>query len=114
MSITWADVTVIAPALSSASAQLQTKILAIVGRQVDVDVWGEFSDDGQLYLAAHLGTITSSGGVQAEWLTSESVGPLSRSYAMPPGIMGKLSTTRFGVEYERLLKIAAAPGVVVP
>lgn len=112
MSITWADVVAIAPNLSVIQSTSATAIaiLAAVDRQIDDSVWNEFADDGRRYLAAHLASIRDDEGL----VTSETIGAMSRSYAMPPGIMGSLALSTFGAEYLRLLSIAVGvPGIVV-
>lgn len=117
MAFTWAaDVVPIAPNLATAPAATQTLVLAIVDRQIDVGVWGAFADDGRRYLAAHLGTLAITGGAGAAGpVTSESLGAMSRSYASLTGnIDPTLATTRFGVEYFRLLRIAVGIAAVVP
>lgn len=116
MAITWAgNVAVIAPELATAPVALQTLILAVVDRQVDGDAWGDFVDDGKMYLAAHLGTISTGGaaaGVGA--ITSESLGAMSRSYGLPATVEGELATTKYGLMYKHLLKVALCPAALVP
>lgn len=116
MSISWSDVTDIAPDLEDAPAGLRTKILRQVDYQIDDTVWGDLSDDGRIYLAAHLGTLwfTQAGAVSAAGpVSSESIGPMSRSYAVPSNSSGDddsgLSLTRFGLEYKRLRALRAFP-----
>lgn len=113
MSITWAaNVAVIAPELASVAAAQQTLILATVERIIDGDVWGDFADDGRTYLAAHLGTVSSSGS-GAGPVTEESIGPFRRSYASPTDESG-LGTTKYGVFYLQLLRMAVAVPAMVP
>lgn len=109
MAITWSDVTAIAPELSTVPVATQTAILAIVQRQVDDDAWGEFADDGRRYLAAHLASIRGNEGL----VTSESLGAMSRSYALPPGILGSLALSTYGAEYKRLTDLACAVPAIV-
>ena len=112
MSITWADVEALDDSLATTPASTQTLILAITSRQIDVDAWGEFADDGQLFLAAHLGRLYAS-GAGAGPIQSETLGPMSRSYANLSQTSGELSTTKWGLEYMRLLRIAVGPGALV-
>jgi hypothetical protein len=116
VSITWADVVAYpAPELSTLATASQTAILAIVDRQIDVDAWGEFADDGRRLLAAHLGTLTRSGaGGAAGPVTSETLGAMSRSYASMTTDAGLLGTTKYGAEYLRLMRIAVGVAVLVP
>jgi hypothetical protein len=113
MSIAWADVTAIAPELTSTAVATatQTIILAMVNeRMVDGDAWGDYADDGRRYLAAHMATV-SGAGAGAGAVTSESIGPLSRSYA---AVDGDLGTTKYGVFYRTLLRVAVGPAVLIP
>jgi len=110
MAITWTDVVGIAPELVSVETATQTAILAVVSRQIDGDAWGEFADDGAKYLAAHLASIRGNEGL----VTTETLGQMSRSYALPPGIMGSLALSTYGAEYKRLIDIAVGvPGIIV-
>lgn len=107
--IAWSDVTAIAPNLSVVPVATQNAILLVVDRQVDSDAWGVYAADGQAYLAAHLAYIRDDEGL----VTSETLGQMSRSYAMPPGIKGSLALSTFGAEYLRLMYLANGfPGIV--
>jgi len=108
--ITWQDVVNIAPALTASAIPtgMQAALLTRVQTEVDDDAWGEYADFGRAYLAAHLATIRFNTGA----ITSESVGPLSRSYAMLPITQSLLATTMFGMEYLRLLRLAVGPCVL--
>lgn len=111
MAITWADVVAVAPPMSSAATATQTAILAIVAIQVDDDAWGEYADIGRCYLAAHLASIRNNTGL----VTAETLGPMSRSYGMPGSLTNTfLSTSVYGVEYLRLLRLAVGPAVFCP
>lgn len=110
MAVSWTDVVAIAPELSTVPTASQTKFLDIATRQVDTDAWGDFADDGITYLAAHLASIRSNSGL----VTSETLGPMSRGYANPPGIMGSLALSTYGAEYVRLLRLAVGPAAFVP
>lgn len=114
MSIAWGDVTAVASELSSLAAASQTYILDLVNnRMVDDDAWGEYADDGRAYLAAHLGTIANGGGSGSGAVTSETIGPLSRSYATPSDD-GDLATTKYGRFYMTLMRMAIALPALVP
>lgn len=99
--------------MANAPAGLQTLILAIVDRQIDDSAWGSFADDGRRYLAAHLGSLSYPGTIAPGGVTSESVGPFSRSNAMSPAAKSNLGTTSYGVMYLHLLGVAVGPGVLV-
>lgn len=105
MSVTWSQVQEIAPELTSSVVPLatQTLLLAMVDAQIDDDEWGTFADYGRRYLAAHLGAQYASGGSVGGQVASETLGPMSRSYTLPAGVQGALSTTKYGIEYQRLL-----------
>lgn len=83
--ITWADVTAIAPEVTSVSLAAQADILAYVNTEFNAAEWG--GEDsirlrlGRIYLAAHFGVTTTQGGGGAGPVVSESAGGLSRSYA---------------------------------
>lgn len=113
MSISWTDVSNLDASLATVAIGTQTLILSIVDRQVDADAWGTFVDDGKLFLAAHFGRLYGQGGAAGP-VTSETLGPMSRSYGMPVGITGALATTKWGIEYERLMRIALGVASFVP
>jgi hypothetical protein len=106
VAIAWADVLAIAPELTTANVPVatQTVLLAVAERQIDDEAWGDFADDGRRYLTAHLGALYM-GGSAGGAVQSESVGPMSRSYMMPVGIRGALSTTKYGVFYLHLISL---------
>lgn len=106
MAVTWADVVIVAPALSTLDVPSQNFFLTESLRQIDSDVWGEYATVGQIYLAAHMATLTLGAGSGP--ITSETLGQMSRSYAVPLWLKSSLALTRFGAEYDRLLNIAVA------
>lgn len=115
MSIAWSDVEAIAPELSSVAAASQTAILAIVNRQISDTQWGALADDGRRFLAAHYGTLNLSENGGSAMVTSETLGPMSRTYAVSSSSSTSgTSTTGWGREYERLLKIAVPRFLVTP
>ena len=102
VTITWADVTAIAPELSTASAGTQAACLAAVVEEIDPDTWGTRANRGAAYLAAHLATLANTQGAGAAF--SQRVGPLAEHRAMPHAGLGlSLSLTSYGAEYDRLL-----------
>lgn len=116
MSITWADVQVIAPELTNSAVPTGTQavLLAMVDRQIDDDAWLDLADDGRRYLAAHLGTVyvTTSGGAAASVgaVTHEAVGPMSRTYASSStngtaNVDPLLGTTRYGLWYLHMIRL---------
>lgn len=110
MSIVWADVTAIAPELSTVAAAGQTAILGQVNDEEIKDAtWPSVAkaNRARRYLAAHLATLTLSarGGVGP--IQSESVGNVSRSYAVSVSEgSNNLDGTAYGKEYRRLVRLS--------
>ncbi len=107
MSIVWSQVQEIAPELTDTTVPLPTQaiLLQIVDLQLEDEAWGDLADIGRRYLAAHLGSLYASGGSAGGYVTSESLGPMSRSYGLPTGVQGALATTKYGIEYQRLIQL---------
>jgi hypothetical protein len=126
MSITWADVQVIAPELSNTAVPTGTQavLLAMVDRQIDDTAWDDLADDGRRYLAAHLGTVyvTTSGGGAASVgsVQSETVGPMSRTYvsssnsSTTSSVDALLGTTRYGLWYLHMIRLLPCSMGFVP
>lgn len=116
MSIAWTDVQAIAPELTSTvvPTATQTVLLAVVDRQIDDDAWLDLADDGRRYLAAHLGSLYANGSTSGGSVTSESLGPMSRSYGLPAGVEGALATTKYGVFYLHLISLLPSAMGFVP
>ena len=110
--ITWGDVEAIAPELSSVANATQSAILAIVGRQVAAEQWGDLVDDGQKYLAAHIGTLSRRSG--AGPVTGEQLGQMSRQYASTFLLKSLLGQTSYGLEYLRMIRLLPTSIGVVP
>lgn len=110
MAVTWAQVVAIEPLAANVDDVAQELFLATAGLLVDVDEWGGLYDQGVLYMAAHLGLLSSwslagAGGASGP-VTSESLGPMSRSYAnlfQASASDGVLGTTKWGKIYLMLL-----------
>lgn len=102
MAIVWTDVTAAAPALSAVSSTAQTQILAAVALQVGPNQWGALQTDGQLALARHLGAVALQPVSGAGPVISETVGPVSRSFANLAQTSAGLESTPWGREYARL------------
>jgi hypothetical protein len=101
MTISWPNVTAIAPELSAAPAEMQLALLAMVNRRCPAVIWGTEDDTGRTYLAAHLATLGLRRGAGGP-VTSQGAGPVNQSYGLLMKV-GPLSTTAYGQEYERLL-----------
>ena len=109
--ITWADVVKIAPALSVVPVPTQDLILAFCVLQLSADTWGTKYDMGLTYLAAHLGTLwlaaQSGGGAVAGLVRSETVGQVSRTWAVPAELDpsgSDLDLTTYGQIFKRLIR----------
>lgn len=97
--ITWADVTAVAPELATVPVGVQTALLAMVGVMLpNPNALGTQYDAACTWLAAHLGTISQrkSGNIAGP-ISSESVGGVSRSYAVPAmDSVSDYSSTSYG------------------
>lgn len=105
MAISWTDVVAIAPHLSSTPVATQNAVLAMATRWVSDVSWGVHADDGRTYLAAHLASSSVSGN-QAGPILSETLGPMSRSYAgagLPPGVKGSLALSTYGATFKWMM-----------
>jgi hypothetical protein len=108
VAITWADVTAIAPELSTVANGSQTAILADVALLLNASALGSKFDMASKYLAAHLGTVASRPGGEGGPVVSDTVGPLSRSFA-PPGFTDPYyASTPYGVEFQRIIRTIPA------
>lgn len=104
--ITWSDVVLLAPELSAVASGAQTLILSYVNGLLDVTAIDPVGEDGnitkmaRIYLAAHCATKIGTGAGGAGAVTSESLGGLSRSYAVQASATAEaLKTTGYGVQY---------------
>lgn len=105
MSITWADVVKIAPALSTLSVETQTLVLAQVALMLNAKQFGTKLDMASTYLAAHMGTIVKNGGNGPGGpISAESTGRVSRSYAVPPASDPYWDKTSFGQTFRWVMK----------
>lgn len=103
MAITWQNVINVAPKAAQLPTAAQNEILGIVANQVDPETWDVRADDGSKYLAAHLATLWLMKGSGA--LTGETLGAMSRQYAMPNWLQNSLGLTSYGAEYQRMLRL---------
>lgn len=119
MAITWDQVEALDSNLSGVSVEAQDSILAYVNSILDVDVFdgasGPMTTLAEIYLAAHHGTIVVRGDERAGPVVSESVGGLSRTYAVfsPAGSDPLLDTTPWGKAFRALVRQSAARGGMV-
>lgn len=116
--ITWENVVTIAPELAVVPSATQAMILSHVALQLAPRAWGDRFDMGSTYLAAHLGALwkrSSEGGIAGP-VSSESVGDVSRAYAIfsPTGSDALLDVTPYGKEYRRMqMQLPARLGIVL-
>lgn len=116
--ITWDDVLLIAPGLSSLEEDSQDAILLHVQRLVAPAKWGDLLDMGMTFLAAHFGTLVQrstatagAGSSQAVGpVVSETVGPVARTFAVLTSGSGaggdaSLTSTNWGREYVELRRM---------
>lgn len=120
--ITWDDVLLFAPELSTFDSDAQDEILLFVNEEgIDVTQWG--GEDAQrlrlarIYYAAHIATASSQGGNggAAGPVTSETAGGLSRTYAFASVASDLLlDSTNYGRLLRMLMRqtIARAPVVL--
>lgn len=111
--ITWTNVTDHAPELSTVAAAVQTDLIGLV-EQLNADEFGGEDDYryklARIYLAAHLGTISLSGGnIATGGVQSERVGDVSRTYSTTTLIdPDALDSTSYGREYKAMLRRSPA------
>ena len=95
MAVTWADVVVIAPELSTVSLAQQAEFLDDATQHTDPAVWGSDTDRAIKYFAAHLATMAGR-RAQHGPVQSEAAGAVSRSYAVDASDYEELDATVYG------------------
>lgn len=94
-----------------------TARIAEVENRTNRDAWGSKADSGVIFLVAHMllldkRALDGKAGQFKGPLTSESVGPLSRSFASPLGRGNEqdawLMQTQWGMQYLELRKLVFA------
>lgn len=104
--LTWSDVTALAPELSTLPTSQQDLALEQAKQEVHGGTWGSDAKakTGARYLAAHLGTMLKTKGSAP--LQSVSAGGVSKTFAMSVASdASALLSTSYGREYQRLLKL---------
>lgn len=107
MAITWTEVGYVAPELATFAVARQNFILTFVLATLNSSVWGDKYDMACALYAAHLGTVMDNGGHGPGGpITSETIGPASKSYAAPaaPTDASQFSMTSYGRQYLELVK----------
>lgn len=103
ITITWDDVTALAPELATVSAIGQAQILAQVALQVTPAKWGslEWANAGACWLARHIASLYGKGGTGV--VTEVHAGSVGKSFASPMSMVA-LQSTRYGMEFLQLAK----------
>lgn len=105
--IAWSDVVAFAASLSSTPASQQLDVLEFVNRWIAPESFGGEESHtlrmARIYLAAHLATATAGNSGVTGAVTSESIGGMSRSYAVLAADSG-LDKTSYGGVYKNLIK----------
>lgn len=103
ITITWADVTALAPELAGVSVAGQAQILEEVSQAIGVDKWGGLANanSGALWLARHVATLYGKGGTGV--VTEVHAGPVGKSFA-GNSTMRDLESTRYGMRFLQLAR----------
>lgn len=110
MAASVATVRRIAPELAAVSSGDLDGFLADAAGELNEGFWGPLYDRAHALAAAHLASVARPDlALAAGPVASESVGSVSRSYAVPQASTSRWSASRHGVEYLRLLR-AQGPG----
>lgn len=115
---TAADIKILAKEFANVEIPVIDFFIARAEEEIDPAAWGSRAGLACMWLTCHLmtvGGVTASGGGAggaAGPVTGVTVGDVSVSYANAGAVMGanldaSLSSTRYGVEYARLIKLAA-------
>ncbi len=111
--LTWADVLVVAPELSTVSADAQTLYVDWATADVQAASWPNdaTAKRAATLLAAHFG---ASHGANAEsGLQSLSIGPISKTYAQSSGNAADFESTTYGAMYRQLRRRYRAGPVLI-
>jgi len=102
--ITWDDVLLVAPALSTLSVAQQNLFLSMAETTLNATELGDKYDMACTYFCAHMGTVTKNGANGPGGpISAESTGRVSRSYAVPATSDDFWSTTMYGRTYQMIL-----------
>lgn len=105
VTITWSNVIARYPLLATFDAVAGAMIVSEVLLEIVNPDWGADANRAAMALAAHLAEMARRGSTGP--LTSDTVGPLSQSFAVFP-MMHALDTTPYGMEYKRIMESIAA------
>lgn len=115
MTVTASDVRAIATEFAAVLDAVIDPYIAMAERRTFREAWGVKADDGVIFLVAHFLKLSEAqSALSAGPVTSETVGPLSRSYATVGGGTSSdnvLSSTVWGREYIALRQLVFAARV---
>lgn len=112
MAVTPEDVRAEAPELAELPDDVIERAIGKADRRVNRKAWGARADDGVIALAAHLLTVRKQGpGGAPGPVASVSVGDVSQSFAVVAS-EGDYASTRYGREYQELLRLVFADRVI--
>ena len=119
MTVTADDLTTAFPEFASTDDEVIEAAIERAERRTNRAAWGVKADDGVILLACHMLAMNarSAGGSSspAGVLASETVGPLSRTYAAPTGTLSTgdawIGATIYGQAYLELRGLVFAPRV---
>lgn len=106
MAATVADVRRIAPEFATVADEAVAAFLDDAALELSATAWGALYDRAQALVAAHLVALANpsmAGSIGP--VASESVGGVSRSYAVTAVAAGRWGTSRFGLEFYRLMRL---------
>lgn len=113
MAVTAAQVKAVATEFASTADVTVDAAVSLAEERTNRDVWGGRADISVIYLAAHLLKLDSQQSSSAIYpISSETVGPVSRSYAVhSTAHEGDLNSTIWGKRYMGLLNTLMVPRV---
>lgn len=104
MAITWAQVVLIAPALSTMTPDQQTFYLTFAD-SLNATVWGTKLERASVLVVAHHASLFKEGAQGPSGpITAEATARVSRSYAVPPASDPFWDRTSYGAAYKAMLR----------
>ncbi len=104
MAVSYTDVQQLATEFATLSQGRIDPFLARARTRVNEAFWGSLYDDGVLYLASHLLAEAERAKGQAGPVSSMAAGPLSVSFMARADVPSEYGSTRWGVEFWRLMR----------
>ena len=112
MAITWNDVLLVAPELSTLTTDQRDRTIAEAYLRLSVGVCGDRLDLMAVYLCAHMATVSKRKGLGGQ-VTGQSVGQVSRQYSAVTGVPLDLGLTSYGLQLHSLIRTTGAARWVV-